>query len=82
MYQLSIYHRYVTLHKKQAFQWKLYNHLQAPRHAPYMSHTLNLSNVKNVKPYNDESKDTNNYSAFDAFADKVDSNWDNLIAYD
>ena len=46
-----------------------------------MSHALDLSHAQNVKPHDDESKDSDDDSKFDAFAEELDNNWDNLIAY-
>ena len=45
-----------------------------------MSHALDLPRAQNLKPHNDESEDS--HDEFDAFADELDSNWYDLIAYD
>ena len=55
---------------------------RACRHAPYMSHALHLSRSQHWKPHDDESEDSNDDSVFDAFAEELDSNWNDLIAYD
>ena len=47
-----------------------------------MSQTLNLSHTQNLKPHNDESKESNNNSKFDAFAEELGRNWYDLIMYD
>ena len=47
-----------------------------------MSQGLNLSHAQNLKPCNDESEESNGNSKFDAFAEELDSNQDDLIAYD
>ena len=49
---------------------------------PYMFHMLDLSCTENLKPHYDESKDNDYDSKFDAFAEELDSNSDDLIAYD
>ena len=38
--------------------------------------------AQNLKPHNDESYESNNDSEFDAFAEELNSNWYDLIAYD
>ena len=38
--------------------------------------------VQNLKPHDDESEDKGNNSEFDAFTEKLDSNWCDIIAYD
>ena len=66
----------------QAFQWDARDRSWACRHAPYMSHALDLSRSQHVKPHDDESQNSNDNSVFDAFADELNSNWNDLIAYD
>ena len=50
------------------------DHLQKPRHMPYMFHAFDLSYLQNSKEYDDDAE-------FDAFADKLHGNWYDLIAY-
>ena len=52
------------------------------RYAPYISLMLNLLYKQNLKPHDDESEDNNGDSEFDAFAEELDSNSDDLILYD
>ena len=47
-----------------------------------MPHELNLSHTQNLKPHDDESNDRDYDSKFGAFAEELNSNWYNLIAYD
>ena len=48
----------------------------------YISHTLDLSHLQNLKPHDYKSKDSNDNSKVDAFVEELDSNWHDLIAYD
>ena len=66
----------------QAFQWDAHNHPQVHMQAPYTFHTLDFSCMQNLKPCNEESKDSNYNSKIDAFAEELDCNWYNLNTYD
>ena len=66
----------------QAFQWDARDRSRACRHAPYMSYALDLSHTQHLKPHDDESQDSDDDSVFVAFAEELDSNWNDLIAYD
>ena len=47
-----------------------------------MSHALNLLCAQDIKPHNNESEGSDNDNEFDAFAEELGSNWDDLIVYD
>ena len=51
------------------------------RHAPCISHALNLSWMQNFKPHDDESDDSDDDSGFGTFIEELGSNLYYLIAY-
>ena len=64
----------------QAFQSNVHNRSKVHRHAPYLSRMLNLLRAQNLKPHDDESKDSDDDDEFDTFAEEQQSNWNDLIA--
>ena len=47
--------------------------------ALHTPHTWSVSLLLNLKPHDDENKDSSDDSEYDAFAEELDSNWYNLI---
>ena len=59
----------------QAFQWNGCDCIWLYRHVPYTPRALYFSHMQNLKPHDDESKDSNNVKDFDTFAEELDSHW-------
>ena len=49
---------------------------------PYKSHALDLLRAQNLKAHDDESKNSDDDDKFHTFAEELDRNWNDLIAYD
>ena len=47
-----------------------------------MSHAFDLLHTQNFKPHDDECENSDDDNEFDPFAEELDNNRDDLIAYD